>query len=104
MRCFHNLVISMSMIYSHRMQRVFSSFLAILFVISFISLDRASARYSSTWIGVRAGASIASEAIDVPENTSSSFRIGPIGGITFDHFFNENFGLSASLLYDAKGV
>jgi hypothetical protein len=92
------------MMYSHRAQRIFSFLLAILFVSSFLVLDRASAQYSSTWIGVRAGASIASEAIDVPENTSSSFRIGPIGGITFDHFFNENFGLSASLLYDAKGV
>jgi len=89
--------------YSRRSQRI-ALFLLATLVTTVLFSERASAQYSSSWIGVRAGASIASEAIDLPDGASSSFKIGPIGGIEYDHWFNENSGISASVLYTAKGI
>src|SRR5436309_2131965 len=64
----------------------------------------AVAQYSSSWLGVRAGVNFANESVDVPDGASTGFKFGPLGGIIFDHFFDENWGISASLLYDAKGI
>ncbi len=60
---------------------------------------------SSTWVGIRGGANIAGEAFDsLPYNSSSSLRIGAIGGVTFEHWFNGTWAVSTGLLFDQKGI
>ncbi|HEY3874890.1 MAG TPA: porin family protein [Candidatus Kapabacteria bacterium] len=60
---------------------------------------------STTWIGLRAGGNFANETPDsTPLNTSTSLKSGFVGGLTVEHWFNNNLAVGASVLYDQKGT
>jgi hypothetical protein len=60
---------------------------------------------SSTWVGIRGGASIAGESFTaLPDNSTSTLRIGAIGGLTFEHWFNHTWAISTGVLFDQKGI
>ncbi len=63
------------------------------------------AQYSSSWWGVRLGANFASEGLDsLPASTTTGMKTGVIGGLAYDHWFNDTWGVDISALYDQKGV
>ncbi len=82
------------------------------FLFAFCALPvMASAQFSlrsigtTTWIGVRGGASFASEGFtSLPDNSTTSMKIGAIGGLAFEHWFDNNIGVSVDILYDQKGI
>jgi hypothetical protein len=91
--------------YLERMKsRIVITSLLAFTIVSLLITTAATAQYSSSWWGIRAGASMGSETTTLPEEASGSFKFGPMGGLTFDHWFGEYFGFGASLLYNAKGV
>jgi hypothetical protein len=57
------------------------------------------------WLGVRAGANFANETgITPPANATTSIVTGVIGGLEIEYWFDNSWALSASVLYDQKGV
>lgn len=62
------------------------------------------AQYATSWWGLRAGVNLASESITAPENSTVGIKPGVVGGLTFEHWFNDTWGLNASLLYIQKGA
>ncbi len=90
-----------------------SNFFKFVIVLSiFLSLPAAvNAQFSiptlggSTWIGVRAGVNIAGESFDsIPLNASDGMRIGAIGGLTIEHWFDNSWAISSGILFDQKGT
>jgi hypothetical protein len=60
---------------------------------------------ASTWVGIRAGANIAGESFDsIPLNASAGLRIGAIGGLAIEHWFDNNWAISSGILFDQKGT
>ncbi|HZK75286.1 MAG TPA: porin family protein [Candidatus Kapabacteria bacterium] len=64
------------------------------------------AQYASSWWGLRAGVNLANESITIPNNFDASIGIKPgvIGGLVFEHWFDDTWGFSASLLFDQRGT
>ena len=63
------------------------------------------AQYSTSWWGVRVGANFASETFDsLPASATTSMKTGVIGGLAYEHWFDDTWGLDISALYDQKGV
>jgi hypothetical protein len=59
----------------------------------------------TSWLGVRAGANFSNESFStLPDNSSTSMMTGIIGGITFEHWFDNSWAVCADVLYDVKGV
>jgi outer membrane protein W len=73
---------------------------AVALLLSVTVVTNASAQLR---IGVRAGANIASQARDIDTTTLSS-KVGFIGGLDAQYWFNTNLGLNLQLLYAQKGV
>ena len=60
---------------------------------------------ATAWVGIRGGASFASEAFStIPDNTTTSMTIGGLGGLTLEYWFDNSIAVSAGFLYDQKGV
>ena len=71
----------------------------------------ASAQFSlptiggTTWIGLRAGVNVAGETFDsIPLNASAGLKIGAVGGLAIDHWFDNNWAISLGILFDQKGT
>jgi hypothetical protein len=75
-----------------------------LFLFLFAIAAPLRAQYSSSWWGIRAGVNLANEAITTPENATVGIKPGILGGLTFEHWFDETWGINASLLYNQKGT
>jgi len=87
--------------------------LSILILDSIFGTPSAKAQFSSfthdqspsTWLGFRAGTSIASENFDAPPGgATTGLKFGITGGLDFEHWFGETWGVSAGLLYKQSGV
>jgi hypothetical protein len=75
------------------------------FVVCASLLSTAHAQEASSWIGIRAGVSLAGESLDSElDGTSTGLKAGLIAGVQFDHWFSDMFALSVQALYDQKGV
>ncbi|HET6400721.1 MAG TPA: porin family protein [Candidatus Kapabacteria bacterium] len=74
------------------------------FLLLFTVTGTLRAQYATSWWGLRAGVSLASESITVPDNATVGIKPGVLGGLAYEHWFDDTWGLNASLLYDQKGV
>jgi hypothetical protein len=68
-------------------------------------ISTANAQYSSSWIGVRLGANFGGQSIDSTyDNATAGLKFGILGGVQFDHWFGEMWGIGVGLLFDQKGT
>ncbi|MFI5201461.1 MAG: porin family protein, partial [Candidatus Kapaibacterium sp.] len=74
------------------------------FLLLFTVTGTLRAQYATSWWGLRAGADLANESLTPPDNASVGMRAGALGGLVFEHWFNDTWGLGAGLLYDQKGA
>ncbi len=74
------------------------------FLLLFTFAGTLRAQYASSWWGLRAGVNLANESLTAQDNSSVSMKAGALGGLVFEHWFNDTWGLSASLLFDQKGA
>jgi hypothetical protein len=87
-------------------------FKSLFFLSVFFSMPVvASAQFSvaliggSMWIGVRAGANLASESFDsIPLNASTGMKTGLIGGISLEYWLDNNWAVSSGIVFDQKGT
>ena len=90
------------------MKKYLVSFLAFLSISIVASAPRAqytTSQTTSTWVGVRAGTSFGSQSIsNITSGATTGLKFGLLGGLQFEHWFDENMGVDVGLLFDQKGV
>ncbi len=74
------------------------------FLLLFAIAGPLRAQYASSWWGVRAGVNIASENITTPDNATINMKVGALGGLAYEHWFDDTWGFNASILFDQKGA
>lgn len=86
------------------MRKYFVGFLTIL-SISALATTASRAQISGTLAGFRLGTSFANQSSGTTtDGTTSGMKFGILGGAQVEHWFNDNWGIGLSLLYDQKGV
>lgn len=81
--------------------------LSVFFSVPIVALAQFSVASigGTAWIGVRAGANLASESFDsIPLNASTGIKTGLIGGLSFEYWIDNNWAVSAGILFDQKGT
>ncbi len=77
---------------------------AVLLLLLFIA-PTLRAQYSSTWLGIRAGASLAGMSFDsIPDGASTGLKFGVLGGLTLEHWFDESWAINIGAQYVQKGI